>query len=119
VAGTTVAALLVSTAGGTFAARTQQPTRAGGTLSYPYIGANLWVKALDPALLQDTQSLQVLNLVYSGMYKLDGQNHTVPDLAAGMPTVSADKKTYTIKIRPDAKFSDGTPVTARSRVPTS
>lgn len=112
VAGATVVALLATTAGGAFAARTQQPTRAGGTLIYPYIGANLWVKALDPALLQDTQSLQILNLVYSGMYKLDGQNHTVPDLAAGMPTISADKKTYTIKIRQDAKFSDGTPVTA-------
>ena len=35
-----------------------------------------------------------------------------PLLAAGMPQVSNGGKTYTIKLNPKAKFSDGSPVTA-------
>ena len=38
----------------------------------------------------------------------------VPDLAEAQPVVSKDGKTYTFRIRKDARFSDGTPVTARN-----
>jgi len=41
----------------------------------------------------------------------------VPDLAAALPTVSKDGLTYTFKIRSDAKFSDGTSVTAQTSLP--
>jgi ABC-type transport system substrate-binding protein len=37
-----------------------------------------------------------------------------PDLAEAQPVVSKDGKTYTFRIRKDARFSDGTPVTARN-----
>ncbi len=36
----------------------------------------------------------------------------VPDVAAAMPEISADKLTYTIKLRADVKFHDGTPMTS-------
>jgi ABC-type transport system substrate-binding protein len=36
-----------------------------------------------------------------------------PDLAAALPTVSADGKTYTVKLRPGLTFPDGTPVTSK------
>ncbi len=36
-----------------------------------------------------------------------------PELAASNPVVSRDRKTYTFTIRRDARFSDGSPVTAR------
>ncbi len=39
-----------------------------------------------------------------------------PDLAEAQPVVSKDGKTYTFRIRKDARFSDGTPVTARNFV---
>jgi ABC-type transport system substrate-binding protein len=111
------AAALVATAiGPAQAHQASGPAHAGGILVYPYIGADLWVKSLDPALLQDTQSLQVVNLVYTALLRLDQYNNVVPDLAAAMPTVSNGGKTYTYKIRPDAKFSDGTPVTAQDFV---
>lgn len=113
----TAAAVVLITAIGPAQARvSSQQTRAGGVLVYPYIGADLWVRSLDPALLEDTQSLQVVNMVYSALLKIDQNNNVVPDLAAAMPTLSADKKTYTFKIRPDAMFSDGTPVTAQDFV---
>jgi peptide/nickel transport system substrate-binding protein len=37
----------------------------------------------------------------------------VPDLAAEMPTISADKKTYTFKLRSGLKFDDGAPITSK------
>jgi peptide/nickel transport system substrate-binding protein len=37
----------------------------------------------------------------------------VPDGAAGMPTISADGKTYTFRIRSGRKFSNGRPIDAR------
>lgn len=39
-----------------------------------------------------------------------------PEVAAGLPIISKDGKTYTFTIRPDFKFSNGQPVTAKSFV---
>ena len=39
-----------------------------------------------------------------------------PELATSYPRVSKDRKTYTFRIRSDARFSNGTPVTARDLV---
>jgi ABC-type oligopeptide transport system substrate-binding subunit len=38
----------------------------------------------------------------------------IPEVAAGFPTVSADGRTYTFKLRKTFRFSDGKPVTAAS-----
>ena len=116
VTGATMLALLASGASPARAHRPAQPARAGAVLIYPDVSANLWVKSLDPGVFADPQSLQAVDLVYSGLLRLTAQNHVVPDLAAAMPTLSADRKTYTYRIRPDAMFSDGTPVTAQDFV---
>jgi peptide/nickel transport system substrate-binding protein len=43
------------------------------------------------------------------------QDYTlVPEVAAGLPTVSRDGKTYTFRIRKGYRFSTGAPVTARN-----
>jgi peptide/nickel transport system substrate-binding protein len=73
--------------------------------------------AYDPVMLQTTQANEALQGVYTGLvtYKHEqgaAQNDLVPGLAAAMPTVSADGKTYTFKLRPGIKYSDGTPVKA-------
>jgi peptide/nickel transport system substrate-binding protein len=51
---------------------------------------------------------------YSTLYKFDPNDlsKVVPDVAAAMPEISADKLTYTIKLRPGVKFHDGTTLTS-------
>ncbi|MEF3306180.1 peptide-binding protein [Paenibacillus sp. GYB003] len=59
-----------------------------------------------------TTSSEVIELVSSFLYKFNEKQDLVPDLAVGQPVFSDDKLTMTIKIRTDAKFTDGKPVTA-------
>lgn len=71
----------------------------------------------DPVLVQTVQGNQPLQLVYTGLvtYKhAEGPagSEIVPGLAEALPTISADRKTYTFKLRPNLKYSDGSPVKA-------
>ncbi len=71
----------------------------------------------DPVLLQTVQANQPIHLVYTGLvtYKnAEGKegNKLIPGLAEAMPSISADRKTYTFKLRPGLKYSDGSPVEA-------
>ena len=71
----------------------------------------------DPVLLQTVQANQPIHLVYTGLvtYKnAEGKegNKLIPGLAEAMPSISADRKTYTFKLRPGLKYSDGSPVKA-------
>ncbi|MBI3522523.1 MAG: ABC transporter substrate-binding protein [Chloroflexi bacterium] len=51
---------------------------------------------------------------YSTLYRFDPADLTkiVPDVAAAMPEISADKQTWTIKLRTDVKFHDGALMTS-------
>ncbi|PTQ56945.1 MAG: Oligopeptide ABC transporter, periplasmic oligopeptide-binding protein OppA [Candidatus Carbobacillus altaicus] len=52
----------------------------------------------------------VLSMVFEALGRVDKDGTTIPDLATW--EISDDGKTYTFHIDPNAKFSDGTPVTA-------
>jgi oligopeptide transport system substrate-binding protein len=67
---------------------------------------------LDPAVTSEVTSSQYIMEIFSGLLKLDEKMQPAPDIAAAMPSVSADGLTYTIKLRQDVKFSDGHAVTA-------
>ncbi|WP_339240245.1 peptide ABC transporter substrate-binding protein [Geobacillus sp. FSL W8-0466] len=69
------------------------------------------IPSLDSALATDAVSFIVLNNVMEGLYRLGKDNKPVPGIAESYE-VSQDGKTYTFKLRKDAKWSNGDPVTA-------
>ncbi|HEX8229135.1 MAG TPA: ABC transporter substrate-binding protein, partial [Chloroflexia bacterium] len=68
--------------------------------------------SLDPALATDGYSLFVIRQLFSGLVTFDNLMNVVPDIAASMPSVSADGRVYTFALRKGVKFTDGQEVTA-------
>jgi len=75
-----------------------------GTIAEPAI--------LNPVLASDSASHDVTDLVFCSLLKYDKDLNLVANLAAAWE-VSRDGKQITFKIRKDAKWHDGHPVTAR------
>ncbi|WP_156321856.1 peptide ABC transporter substrate-binding protein [Lacticaseibacillus thailandensis] len=69
------------------------------------------LQTMDPGRATDIISAQSLTDVYAGLLRWN-HNRIEPDMAAKMPTVSKDQKTYTYTLRKGIKWSDGHPVTA-------
>ena len=70
----------------------------------------------DLSLATDTISFTALNNVYEGIYRLDKDSKPQPAGATKLADVSEDGLTYKIKLRDDAKWSNGDPVTAADYV---
>jgi peptide/nickel transport system substrate-binding protein len=51
-------------------------------------------------------------LMYEPLIKFDKDLNLVPGLAENLPEVSADQKTYTLKLKQNLKWQDGKPITA-------
>jgi oligopeptide transport system substrate-binding protein len=68
--------------------------------------------AIDPAMATDTTSGWVLDHIFEGLYTKDEKGQPVLGTAKDVKA-SEDGKTYTFTLRDDAKWSDGTPVTAQ------
>lgn len=66
--------------------------------------------SVDPA---DAITSNIFNQIYEGLYRFDANNELVP-AAAKSHSVSEDGKVYTFKLDPNAKWSDGKPVTAEN-----
>ncbi|NQW22326.1 MAG: peptide ABC transporter substrate-binding protein [SAR202 cluster bacterium] len=66
---------------------------------------------LDPHLTTDATSAQIIVEVFGGLMTIDSDLNVVPDLAEGWD-VTDNGRVYTFRIRPDATFHDGKPVTA-------
>ena len=96
---------------------TQSPTgsqpntqpKKGGTLILARAGE---VTNLDPHKVPAFTSARVFELVYSYLMRLDDALGVQPDLAESAPSVSADGKTVTVKIRSGVKFHNGDPLTS-------
>ena len=69
------------------------------------------VETLDPHLTGTRNTQIATEAIHSGLVKRSEDNTIVSDLATEW-AISKDQLTWTFKLRPDAKFSDGTPVTA-------
>jgi oligopeptide transport system substrate-binding protein len=78
-------------------------------------------KTIDPQLSNQAQEVTLTRALFSGLFSYDEDLNVVPNLATEMPTianggVSEDGLTYTIRLNPDAKWSDGQPLTANDFV---
>ena len=70
------------------------------------------VQELDPTLNVYNTSSTVLQNLFRGLYKLDASNTPVPAYAESY-TLDPTGTVYTFKLRAGAKWSDGSPLTAR------
>jgi len=68
--------------------------------------------SLDPALATDTTSGWIIDHTFEGLFTKDKDGKPVEGVAKDVQT-SADGKTYTFTLKDDAKWSDGSPVTAK------
>ena len=75
---------------------------------------NLWdigPYTMDPAISSELTSHTYVMQVFSGLIRLDDNLRPAPDIAESWDR-SPDGKTYTFHLRADAKFQDGSKVTA-------
>ncbi|TKH14774.1 peptide ABC transporter substrate-binding protein, partial [Bacillus wiedmannii] len=73
------------------------------------------IPTMDTSKSTDTLGSQMLGNTMEGLYRLDKDNKPIP-AAAESSTKSEDGKKYTFKLRKDAKWSNGDPVTAKDFV---
>ncbi|MEO6301265.1 MAG: peptide ABC transporter substrate-binding protein [Paracoccaceae bacterium] len=73
------------------------------------------VKSLDPQLISSVEDSDVARGIFEGLYNEDGDGNMVPAGALSY-SVSDDLKTYTFKLRPESKWSNGDPVVAADYV---
>ena len=83
--------------------------KEGGTLRIALAGEP---DALDPTTGRTLVGRTVFTSICEKLYDIDAKLNIVPQLAASLPTVSADGKTMTIKLRTGIKFADGTTMDA-------
>lgn len=81
------------------------------------IGTTLNPRTLDPADAYELSSTTILNNLCETLYTYKlGTTKLQPQLAADFPKISADGLTYTIPLRQDVVFHDGTPFDADAMV---
>jgi len=71
--------------------------------------------SIDPQMVEETAGSDIVNDLFEGLYTLDGDGKLQP---AGALSYELDPTgtVYTFKLRPDAKWSNGEPVTAADYV---
>ena len=72
-------------------------------------------RTLDPQLADDQFSLQVVRDLYEGLTSEDSAGRVVPGIAASW-TVDETGTVYIFRLRRDAKWSNGAPITAKEFV---
>jgi oligopeptide transport system substrate-binding protein len=78
-------------------------------------------KTIDPQLTNQAEEVSLTRPLFDGLFSYDEDLDVIPGLAMEMPTIanggiSEDGLTYTIKLNPEAMWSDGQPVTAQDFV---
>jgi peptide/nickel transport system substrate-binding protein len=91
---------------------------SGAAAGSPVQGGNLVfanpqdAKSLDESNVFDNNSIWIIEQITQPLFIVTANGKGVQPLLATSYTISKDGKTYTIKLRPGVKFSNGTPMTS-------
>lgn len=99
-------------AGPAAASATPDDPRRGGTLRYALSDDP---EQIDPAFVADEEGEFVVDALFDSLVALDEDQQVVPAAARDWE-VSENATVFTFRLRPDATFHDGTPVTAQDFV---
>ena len=110
----TVLVMVLSACGGSTNGSGAQASDSNQVLSVSLVPAANDIRRLDPQLITDLYSFSAAQPVFPGLYTYDNDYNIVPWAAQALPTVTNGGLTYTFKIRPGLKWSDGTPIDANT-----
>jgi len=110
VAGTACLALVLSACGGT-STKPAAPKAGGGII---LAAGQEPQNPLLPANTNETGGGLIMNLLFQGLVRYDAQGKSINEVADSITT--KDSQSYTIKIKPGWKFSNGEAVDAKSFV---
>jgi peptide/nickel transport system substrate-binding protein len=109
-----LAVLLLGSGGFLIYAKTHQTNSglpdSGGELVEGLVGQPHYV---NPVLAQASSvDTDLSKLVFAQLLKFDKDLQMIPDLAAALPDISSDQKVYTLRLKPNLKWTDGKPILA-------
>ncbi|GIW14006.1 MAG: peptide-binding protein [Tepidiforma sp.] len=84
-----------------------------GAATYSEAVAGTWQRVNPLFVNANEVDADLAGLVFSGLVRVDREGRVVPDLAAELPEVTDGGTTYTFRIRANARWHDGEPVTSR------
>lgn len=87
---------------------TKPVAASGGTMTEGIVGEP---RHINPLLSQSDADRDLVKLIYSGLLKYNKDGKLVPDLAKSYE-LSPDELNYTVYLKENAKWHDGTPITA-------
>jgi len=110
----TMLVMVLSACGGTSGSAGGVAPDSKQVMSVSLVPAANDISRMDPQRITDLYSFSAAQPVFPGLYTYDNDYKVVPWAADGMPTVSDGGLTYTFKIRPGLKWTDGTPIDANT-----
>lgn len=93
-----------------------QSTKAATNQRTLNVAVSTEASSLDPAHAVDATSGAILQQIMTPLYDHDKSGKIIPAMATKVVKPTDDGKTYTLTLRKDVKWSDGTPVTAKDFV---
>jgi peptide/nickel transport system substrate-binding protein/oligopeptide transport system substrate-binding protein len=103
--------MLLVACGGTTTTTPTSGKATTQTLNFPFQAGISDIKTFDPALSTDAASIAAIDLVFTGLVQFNDKLEVQPQLAASY-VLGSDGLTWTFKLKPNLKFSDGTPLTS-------
>ncbi len=100
-------------ASGTAATTTSASTAPASTSSTFRFASQYQPDTMDPAAAQTVLEYQLLSLVYDALFTYHTGQMTLKDELAQSYSWSPDGKTLDVKLKPNIRFSNGDPLTAR------